>query len=139
MSSRVPDRVDAGGARNARRWVVYYDGECSLCETVRLWFSRLDVSRSVEWAAYQSLERPPSGLSWSDLESAVWLDSGNGRHVGGFHAFRMLALRLPPLMALAPALWLPGMGRLGELVYGWVARNRCRLSSCIVRKGGQHE
>ena len=120
------------------RWVVYYDGDCALCETAKRWLSRLDVLRRVEWTAYQLLERPPLGLAWSDLESAVWLDTGNGRPVRGFYAFRRLALRLPPLTAIAPALWLPGVARLGELVYGWVARNRCRLSSCFVRSGGQN-
>ena len=76
-------------------------------------------------------------MSWSDLESAVWLDTGNGRPVGGFHAFRVLVLRLPPLAVFVPVLWLPGMARPGEALYGWVARNRCRLSSCVAGKGGQ--
>ena len=124
-------------SRRAKRWVVYYDGECALCETARRWLSRLDVSRSVDWTAYQSLRQPPRGLSWPDLESAMWLNTGSGRSVRGFYAFRMLALRLPPLTALAPALWLPGIGRVGEWAYGWVARNRCRLSSCLVRNGGR--
>ena len=119
----------------ATRWVVYYDGECALCKTARRWLSRLDFSRSVDWTAYQSLRQPPLGHSWLDLESAMWLDTGDGRPVAGFHAFRMLAFRLPPLTVLAPVLWLPGMARLGEWTYGWVARNRCRLSSCFVRKG----
>ena len=123
----------------ATRWVVYYDGECALCETARRWLSRLDVSRSVDWTAYQSLLEPPRGLSWLDLESAMWIDTGSGKLLRGFHAFRMLACRLPPLTALAPLLWLPGMARLGEWAYGLVARNRCRLSNCLVRKGGLHE
>ena len=124
-------------SRRKPHWVVYYDGECAMCETTRRWLSRLDAPRRVQWTAYQSLAQPPHGLEWSDLESAVWLDTGNGRPLRGFYAFRMLALRLPPLTVVAPALWLPGMARLGELVYGWVARNRCRLSSCFVRDGGQ--
>ena len=121
------------------RWVVYYDGDCALCNTARRWLSRLDASRSVDWTAYQSLPQPPQGLSWLDLESAMWLDTGDDRPVAGFHAIRMLALRLPPLTALAPVLWLPGMARLGGWAYGLVARNRCRLSGCLVRKGGLRE
>ena len=121
----------------ATRWVVYYDGDCALCETARRWLSRLDVSRSVDWTAYQSLQEPPRGLSWLDLESAMWLDTGDGPRVSGFHAFRILARRLPPLTVLAPLLWLPGMGRAGEWVYGWVALNRCRLSGCVVPRRGQ--
>ena len=127
MSSRAP------------RLVVYYDGECALCETVKRWLSRLDRSRSVDWTAYQSLKWPPLGLSWADLESAMWLDDGSGRPLRGFYAFRMLAHRLPPLTVLAPALWLPGMERAGNWAYGLVARNRCGLSSCLVRKEGLRE
>ena len=129
----VASRVESG----ARQWVLYYDGECPLCEAAKRWLSRLDVFHRVEWKAYQSLERPPRGLSWSDLESAAWLDTGSGRPVRGFNAFRTLALRLPLLLPVAPALWMPGMGRLGEWAYGLVARNRCRLSLCGIRKGGR--
>ena len=130
----VASRVESG----ARRWVLYYDGECAMCEAARRWLSRLDSRRRIEWKAYQSLERPPYGLSWSDLESAAWLDTGSGRPVRGFNAFRTLALRLPLLLPLAPVLWMPGMGRMGDLAYGWMARNRCRLSLCGKRKGGQN-
>ena len=74
------------------------------------------IARSVDWTAYQSLQQPPRGLSWPDLESAVWLDTGERTTCReAFYAFRMLALRLPPLTALAPALWLPGMGRVGDV------------------------
>ena len=118
--------------------MVYYDGECALCETARRWLSRLDFTRSVDWTAYQSLRQPPQGLSWLDMESAMWLETGNGRPSAGFHAFRTLALRLPPLTVLSPLLWLPGMACLGEWAYGLVARNRCSLSSCLVRNEGRH-
>ncbi len=117
--------------------VIYYDGDCALCVTARRWLSRLDVQRRVRWTAWQSLSEPPLGLTWSELESAVWLDAGSGRPVRGFHAFRALAFELQLLRPLAPVLWLAGAGRLGERAYEWAARNRCRLSRCVVRSGGQ--
>ena len=70
-----------------------------------------------------------------DLSRAAYLDAGNGRLYKGFHAFRMLALRLPPLLPLAPMLWLPGMGALGRVAYGWIAQNRYRFSRCPVNGG----
>ena len=135
-SQRRDDVIDAPSARAARR-VLYYDGDCALCETARRWLSRLDFRRRVEWTAWQSLSEPPPGLTWADLEGAAWLDAGDGRPLRGFHAFRALAFESPLLWPLAPVLWIASVGGLGERAYEWVARNRCRLSGCAVRKGGQ--
>ena len=55
----------------------------------------------------------------------------------GFYAFRMLALRLPPLLLVAPLLWLPGVNRLGEAAYEWVAANRFRISRRCRLKAGK--
>ena len=46
------------------------------------------------WTPYQSLEPPPHGLSWDDLDRSAYLVTGNGRLHEGFYVFRMLALRL---------------------------------------------
>jgi predicted DCC family thiol-disulfide oxidoreductase YuxK len=116
--------------RNGPRWVIYYDGDCGFCDRVKRWLSRIDFLDVIEWTPYQALERPPQGLSWDDLDRAAYLDTGQGHLNEGFYAFRMVALRLLPLISLAPILWFPGMNLVGEAVYGWVARNRCRLSGC---------
>ena len=116
--------------RNERRWVLYYDGDCGLCDRAKRWLSRTDIFHRIAWVPYQSLERPPQGLTWKDLERAVYLDAGQGRLDEGYYAFRMLTLRLPLLVALAPIFWFPGMNLVGEAVYGWVARNRYRISGC---------
>ena len=113
--------------RRDRRWVFYYDGDCGLCTTAVRRLSRLDFRRRVRWVAFQALPEPPQGLSWEDLDRAAYLDTGKGGLQEGFQAFRALTLALPPLLPLAPLLWLPGMGPLGTAVYRWVARNRCRL------------
>ena len=116
--------------RNERRWVLYYDGDCGFCGRVKRWLSRMDFFGGIEWNPYQGLERPPQGLSWNDLDRAAYLDAGQGRLIEGFYAFRMLTLRLLPLIPLAPILWFPGVNLVGETVYRWVARNHYRLSSC---------
>ena len=103
---------------------VYYDGDCALCVSLRKWLSRLDLFGRVRWVSFQSLDQPPAGLSWNDLESAAYLRSDDDRLYEGFYAFRALTWRLPLLMVLAPILWLPGVGWTGERVYGWVAANR---------------
>ncbi len=89
--------------------------------------SSLDVFGRVAWITSQSLEEPPGGLSWEDLDSAIYLERGQGRFYRGFYAFRMLAAGLPLLAPLLPLLWLPGIRFLGEALYARVARNRCHL------------
>ena len=118
------------------RWTLYYDGACGFCAGARRWLSRLDFFHRIEWTPYQTLESPPAGLSWEDLDRYAWMDTGGGRLHRGFHAMRLLALKLPPLLPLAPLLWLPGVNLVGQAAYGWVARNRYRLSGCPVDGGG---
>ena len=112
------------------QWVVYYDGDCGLCVVLQRWLSRVDFFNKTRWVTSQSLETPPGGLSWSDLDRAAYLETPSGRLYEGFYAFRMLALRILPLMPLAPVLWVPGLDRVGTVVYRWVATNRRRISRC---------
>ena len=107
------------------RWLCYYDGNCGFCNGIVRGLSSLDVLGRVAWIPYQSLEEPPVGLSWEDLESAVYLERGPGRFYRGFYAFRKLAAGIPPLAPLLPLLWMPGVRLLGEALYARVARNRC--------------
>ena len=108
------------------RRVLYYDGNCGLCARTVRWLSRLDLFGQVTWTPFQSLNEPPYGLSWDDLDRAAYLDTGQGHLYEGYYAFRKLSLRLIPLLPLAPVLWLPGMGLAGEVAYRWVAGNRYR-------------
>jgi predicted DCC family thiol-disulfide oxidoreductase YuxK len=112
------------------RRVFYYDGGCGLCRSVVAVMSRLDIRRRVAWAPYQSLEAPPRGLTWEDLERSARLETGQSGHHEGFYAFRRLTLLLPPLWPLAPILWLPGVPGLGTGLYRWTAGHRYGISGC---------
>ncbi len=131
-----------------KRWVFYYDGECGFCTFCVRALALADFFGVVTWTAYQELAEPPGGLAWDDLDAAPYLvvrDRGSDARAGagsggklyrGFYAFRMLTLRLPPLVPLAPLLWLPGVSWLGERAYGWVAANRYRISRrCRLKVG----
>ena len=131
-----------------KSWVIYYDGECGFCTLSVRALALADFFRVVTWTSYHEMAEPPEGLTWEDLDAAAYLEvrkaspqSGAGpveerKLYRGFYAFRMLTLRLPPLMLLAPLLWLPGVNRLGEWAYGWVAANRYRISrSCRLKAG----
>jgi predicted DCC family thiol-disulfide oxidoreductase YuxK len=115
------------------RWTFYYDGDCGLCTGVVRWLSRTDLFDHIAWVPCQTLEQPPRGLSWNDLDRAAYLETGPSRLHEGYYGLRMLALRLLPLMPLAPILWFPGIDCLGVPMYRWVARNRYRPSRCAIR------
>jgi len=120
-------------------WVLYYDGECGLCVRVKNSLARMDFFGRVAWVPSQRLDTPPEGLSWADLRRDAYLKTAQGRLYDGFYAFRMLTLRLPPLMPLAPVLWLPGVAIAGRALYRWVADNRYRFSSrCAVPSDSAH-
>ena len=118
------------GTRQKHRWVFYYDGDCRFCSMVARVLSRIDFFSQITWTPYQALKNPPQGLSWDDLDRTAYLDIGHGRLREGFYAFRMLTLRLVPLMPLAPIVWFPGANLVGVAAYRWVASNRYRLSGC---------
>ena len=129
-------------------WTFYYDGDCGFCTlSVRI-LATADFFGRVKWTAFQELPEPPQGLTWEDLDAAAYLEvapsvslpSGTGRQARlyrGYYAIRMLTLRLPPLFPLVPLLWLPGVNRLGEAAYAWVAANRYRISSRCRLKAGR--
>lgn len=128
-------------AQSSHRWAFYYDGDCDFCTRVVRGLSRIDFFRQVQWVPFQALEEPLPGLTWQDLDRAAYLSTGQGRLHEGFYGFRMLTLRLLPLVPLAPLFWFPGMNLLGVPVYRWIARNRYRISACRVptsKSAGHH-
>ena len=110
--------------------VLYYDGDCGFCTRGVGGLRALDRGKAVQWVPFQSLDEPPGGLTWDDLNLAAYLDCGGGPPKEGFYAFRQLTLKIPLLLPLAPLLWFPGVHIPGTTLYRWIARNRYRLSRC---------
>lgn len=119
-----------GVAEHRHKRVFYFDADCGFCSWVVRWLKRCDLFHRMTWTSFQSLDEPPYTLSWQDLDSAAYLDDGEGKLYGGFYAFRLLTVRLVPLLPLAPLFWFPGMHLPGVAVYRWVAKNRYAISSC---------
>ena len=135
MWHEVVRELMSSATSRGSRWTLYYDGGCGFCSGARSWLSKLDFLHRIEWTPYHTLDEPPDGLTWEDLGRYACMDTGRGPLHKGFYAMRLLTLRLLPLFPLAPLMWLPGVNRAGEAVYGWVARNRYRLSGCPVDGG----
>jgi predicted DCC family thiol-disulfide oxidoreductase YuxK len=122
--------VTAQREKPSGRKVFYYDADCGFCTWTVRWLQRCDPSGRITWTSFQSLDAPPAPLTWEELDQAAYLDDGRGELYGGFYAFRLLTLRLWPLMLLAPLFWFPGMHLPGVAIYRWVAKNRYHISAC---------
>lgn len=131
-SAVKPDAAQQEGSKTPG-WTFYYDGDCGFCTRVVRLMATLDRRHLVRWVAFQSLEALPGSLTRADLQREAYIQRGEVLE-GGFYSFRRLSQLLPPLWPLAPLLWFPGVNRLGEAAYAWVARNRMRLpgSTCEI-------
>src|SRR5262249_45886801 len=121
---------------------ILYDGLCPLCRrTVRVLgffdlFARLHFIdfRRLDLADYN--HRRKSNLTIEEMDKEMYIVSP-GRIDRGFYGYRTIALALPALWPLVPLLYFPGVPTVGQLVYGYIARNRLSLvtcdSSCEVR------
>ena len=66
--------------------------------------------------------------------SAMQLVLPDGRVLAGDAAIPEVLRRLRGWRRLTPLFGLPGVSRLAPLVYGWIARNRYRLSCMVGRR-----
>ncbi|KAA2262229.1 DUF393 domain-containing protein [Solihabitans fulvus] len=107
---------------------LIFDGGCGFCTRSRNLLTRLDRHGRVGTVPFQEdgvEER--TGLRPDQLAASVWWLDADGGRCGGAEAVNSalsaaLGTRLPLLVYR-----LPGMGRLQEAVYRWVAANRYRF------------
>jgi predicted DCC family thiol-disulfide oxidoreductase YuxK len=125
------------------RLQVLYDGLCPLCcRTVQL-LGRLDLFTRLELLDFRRLDlsdynrRQKLKLASRDLEEGMHVIF-QGKAYRGFYGYRRIASALPVLWPLAPWLFLPGISSLGELIYGYVARNRLKFFWCDSHCAVQH-
>ena len=133
-----------------REMTVIFDGDCGICNDIRRWWSRLDFDGAYRWATFQSGAGDRWGIARGALEERLHFVV-DGRVYTGFRACKMMLLYNPALylaiaavIALPPGEWrlwrrvwvalllaffFPAFGFVGEAVYGWVARNRHRVSN----------
>ena len=112
------------------RSTFIYDADCGMCAAAVRLLRRLDWRGRVYWASSQSLDTPPSGLSWGELERSAYLETRAGDLHEGFFAIRELLVRLPVTAPIGALMMMPGVRLAGEPAYRWVARNRYRISGC---------
>ena len=118
-------------------WTLVYDGDCEFCDrTVRL-LKRWDLQDRVRPIPLQSARLATYGISRSAAEEAMHLVSPAGEVWRGAEAAREIFGLMPGGRPLAWLFRVPGVLRLAERVYAWIARRRHRFgcSSEVCRRG----
>jgi predicted DCC family thiol-disulfide oxidoreductase YuxK len=121
------------GSDIRRRYTVFYDGMCPICRKSKRTLERLDWLGRLTYAdihdrKFAEAELP--GVTYADMLREMWVKRPDGKHFGGFKAFRAMAAVLPLCWPIVPFLWLPGAAFVGKRVYGFIARNRFRYAKC---------
>jgi predicted DCC family thiol-disulfide oxidoreductase YuxK len=116
--------------------VLIYDAECPMCRASALWLMRLALSRGrLEILPCRSSVRAARfpQISEEACLTAMQLVLPGGDVRTGADAVPELLRRIRGLGWLAGLFALPGMRPLARRVYGWIARNRMKISCALGR------
>ena len=114
--------------------IVLYDGECPLCRKTTDLLKRLDWLGRLRFHNCRDTAGIPAHSAHLDPERMLQemhvLTPDRAAAYSGFRAVRWIAGRVPVLWPLYPLLFIPGMAKLGQRLYLWIARNRFHLLPC---------
>jgi predicted DCC family thiol-disulfide oxidoreductase YuxK len=122
--------------RRARGW-LFFDAECSFCTRIARWLAPILGRRGLGVAPLQDPRVSALlGLSRNELLKELRLLLGDGRNYGGARAVVAVAQEI---WWARPLVWfsgLPGMMRVLDVGYKWVAARRgCAAESCEMSAG----
>ena len=114
------------------RLSVFYDADCGICRHTARALRILDWRRRLRFAPLQGFVPTAAGdPARGELEAALHVrDERGGWHAGGDAALQVARV-VPTLAPLALVGRLPGMGRVAEMAYGVIARNRHAISGWL--------
>jgi predicted DCC family thiol-disulfide oxidoreductase YuxK len=114
--------------------VVLYDGECPLCRKTTGVLERFDWFGRLRFHNCRDAAGIPTHSAHLDpartIQEMHVLTPDRTAAYSGFRAVRWIAGRVPVLWPLYPLLFIPGMAKVGQRLYLWVARNRFHLLPC---------
>jgi len=117
--------------------VLIYDDECALCRASALWVMRLALSAGrleiLPCRAEERRVRFPQ-IPEQACMTAMQLVLADGRVLAGADAVPELLRCMRGLGWIAVLFRLPGLQPLARRVYGWIARNRLRISCNLARR-----
>ena len=119
----------ASFASMATPLLIAYDASCTLCTRMVLWLARQDRQGLLVILPLRDpnlLELAPE-LAGKPLEREIHgLDLGTREVRAGADLLQPIARRLPGWRWLSPLLGIPGLPRLSNRIYLWVAARRFR-------------
>lgn len=105
-----------------------YDADCGFCMSCLRWLTRFAPRPKYQITAWQDVNLAELGLTAQQCAEAAWfIDSDGTRHSGSDAIARALQHGSWTLHPLGRALQLPGIRRLAQISYTWIAQNRHRL------------
>lgn len=100
-----------------------------MCRRTTRILRRLDWLGRLEFR--DMLKEPNLPVAMEVAMQGMPMRTRQGRVLVGFPAVRRALLQTPLGAVPALVLYVPGVSNLGQVVYGWVARNRAR--SCVAQ------
>lgn len=124
--------------RRARGW-LFFDAECGFCTRIARWLAPILARRGLGVAPLQDPRVGALlGMSRAELLREIRFLSSDGRHSGGVNAVLDIAQEV---WWFRPLVWLsqvPGMKRVMEGGYKWIAARRgCVSENCTMRPRSQ--
>jgi predicted DCC family thiol-disulfide oxidoreductase YuxK len=121
-------------ARASDQAVVLYDGQCPLCTKTVSILKRFDWLRRLQFHDCRDIAGIPVSSAHLDparmIQEMHVLTPDRTRVLSGYRAIRWIAGRVPLLWPIYPLLFIPGIPRIGQRLYLWIAKNRFNLLPC---------
>lgn len=108
------------------KYIVFYDGECPLCSSVKIAVEKLDWFQRIQWVPVQIVEKSDkfTFLKNRNIYDKIQMLSTNGRLYEGFYTVRKLLTVLPLTFPFSWLLYLPYIDRVLAPLYMWISKNR---------------
>ena len=120
--------------QSSKRPTLLYDGSCGFCKRSVQTLQKMDLFCVLNYKnVYDFLdkgEKLPAELSSDDVLKRMYLVENDTDAFGGYVVFRRICWHMPMMFFLIPIIFFPGMGIIGPILYGLVAKNRkCLLKN----------
>lgn len=119
------------------RHVIYYDGACGMCRRSTRWLKRLDWLGRLEMRDLTRVDPEDLPVDRDAAMRGMPMRTSGGDVLVGFPAVRRALAQTPLGLLPALVLWMPGVSRLGRVVYDRVAANRSRDACEVCETGGE--